>query len=228
MNGLPEQSAAAAERTLYTYFRSSAAYRVRIALNLKHLDYRSVPVHLVRDGGQQHQPAYRAINPFGLVPSYSEDGRTIRQSLAIIEYLDERYPEPALLPSTPFARAEVRQLALSIACDIHPLNNPRILQYLERELQADENARLKWMRHWIQAGLEALEVMLLQAGGTGPFCYGDMPTLADCCLVPQLFNARRFEVDLSGCPRLQAIDAACRQLQAFQEAPPGRQPDADS
>jgi maleylacetoacetate isomerase len=220
------QNVATADRALYTYFRSSAAYRVRIALNLKGLDYRSVSIHLLHDGGQQHQPEYRAINPFGLVPSYQENGRILRQSLAIIEYLDERYPEPPLLPSTPFARAEVRQLALSIACDIHPINNPRILKYLERELHADEATRLRWMRHWIQDGLEALEVLLAGTGTSGRFCHGNQPTLADCCLVPQVFNARRFEVDLSGCPRLQDIAATCEELSAFQEAHPSRQPDA--
>ncbi|MGF6780313.1 maleylacetoacetate isomerase [Paraburkholderia sp. GAS334] len=223
-----DENVSTADRTLYTYFRSSAAYRVRIALNLKRLDYRSVPVHLLRDGGQQDQPEYRAINPFGLVPSYRENGRIVRQSLAIIEYLDESCPEPPLLPSTPFARAEVRQFAMSVACDIHPINNPRILKYLERELHADEGMRLQWMRHWMQVGLEALEALLAGTGASGRFCHGNQPTLADCCLVPQLFNASRFEVDLSGCPRLQDIDAACQELTGFQEAHPNRQPDAAS
>ncbi|TDY15772.1 maleylacetoacetate isomerase/maleylpyruvate isomerase [Paraburkholderia sp. BL6665CI2N2] len=218
--------AAVSERVVYTYFRSSAAYRVRIALNLKGLDYRAVPVHLLRDGGQQHQPEYRAVNPFGLVPSYREDGRTIRQSLAIIEYLDECHPEPPLLPATPFGRAEVRQLALSIACEIHPINNPRILKYLERELHVDEAARLAWMRHWIGTGLQALEALLEDMGSSGRFCHGNQPTLADCCLVPQLFNARRFEVDLSKIPRLIEIDDACGALRAFQDAHPSKQPDA--
>jgi maleylacetoacetate isomerase len=223
-----DQKVATADRTLYTYFRSSAAYRVRIALNLKRLNYRSVPVHLLRDGGQQHLPEYRAINPFGLVPSYKENGRILLQSLAIIEYINECYPEPPLLPSTSFARAEVRQLALSVACDIHPINNPRILKYLERELHADDATRLRWMQHWIQDGLEALEALLLSIGTPGPFCHGNQPTLADCCLIPQLFNARRFGVSLSGCPRLQGIDAACQELPAFQEAHPSRQSDAAS
>lgn len=226
MTNIVAPQAAVAERILYTYFRSSAAYRVRIALNLKGLHYRALPVHLLRDGGEQHLPEYRAINPFGLVPSYCEDDRTIRQSLAIIEYLDECHPRPALLPATPFARAEVRQLALSIACEIHPLNNPRVLQYLGRELHADEAARLGWMRHWMKTGLEALETLLADMGTAGRFCQGDQPTLADCCLVPQLFNARRFEVDLSGCPLLLEIDAACNTVQAFQAAHPDRQADA--
>ena len=226
MTDFIQRETTVADRVLYTYFRSSAAYRVRIALNLKSLDYRAVPVHLLRDGGQQHQPEYRAVNPFGLVPSYREDGRTLRQSLAIIEYLDECHPEPPLLPSTPFARAEVRQLALSIACEIHPLNNPRVMKYLERELHADEAARLGWMRHWMKVGLQALEVLLTDMGSSGRFCHGDQLTLADCCLVPQLFNARRFEVDLSECPRLLEIDAACNALQAFQGAHPSMQPDA--
>ncbi|MBC8750149.1 MULTISPECIES: maleylacetoacetate isomerase [Paraburkholderia] len=218
--------AAVSDRVLYTYFRSSAAYRVRIALNLKGLDYRTVPVHLLRDGRQQHQPEYRAVNPF--VPSYREDGRTIRQSLAIIEYLEECRPDPPLLPDAPFARAEVRQLALSIGSEIHPLNNPRVLKYLEHEIHVDEAARLDWMRHWMTTGLEALETLLVDMGSSGRFCHGDRPTLADCCVVPQLFNARRFEVDLSQCPRLLEIVEACSALQAFQNAHPSRQPDAAS
>ncbi|MBB5499754.1 maleylacetoacetate isomerase/maleylpyruvate isomerase [Paraburkholderia sp. MM5384-R2] len=176
----------------------------------------------------QHQPEYRAVNPFGPVPSYREDGRTIRQSLAIIEYLDECHPDPPLLPDAPFARAEVRQLALSIACEIHPLNNPRVLKYLEHEIHVDEAARLDWMRHWMTTGLEALEALLVDMGSSGRFCHGDRPTLADCCVVPQLFNARRFEVDLSQCPRLLEIDEACSALQAVQNAHPSRQPDAAS
>ncbi len=226
MRDSTKREATVADRVLYTYFRSSAAYRVRIALNLKGLGYRAVPVHLLRDGGQQHQPEYRAVNPFGLVPSYREDGRIIRQSLAIIEYLDECHPKPPLLPATPLARAEVRQLALSIACDIHPLNNPRVLKYLERELHADEATRLGWMRHWMKVGLQALEALLADMGSKRRFCHGDQPTLADCCLVPQELNARRFEVDLSECPRLLEIDAACNALQAFQGAHPSMQPDA--
>ncbi|EKS71846.1 MULTISPECIES: maleylacetoacetate isomerase [Caballeronia] len=220
--------AADSDRVLYTYFRSSAAYRVRIALNLKGLNYCAVPVHLVRGGGQQHQPEYRAVNPVGLVPSYRENGRTIRQSLAIIEYLDECHSEPPLLPDTPFARAQVRELALSIACEIHPLNNPRVLKYLEREIHTDEAARLAWMRHWMKVGLEGLETLLADRGSSGRFCHGDQPTIADCCLVPQLFNARRFEVDLSNCPRLLAIAAACNALAPFQDAHPSRQPDAET
>lgn len=221
-----QQEGAVADRTLYTYFRSSAAYRVRIALGLKGLDYRAVPVHLLKDGGEQLKPAYRAVNPFGLVPSYVEDGRVIRQSLAIIEYLDETHPTPALLPDTPIGRAEVRQLALSIACEIHPLNNPRVMKYLASELHADEAARQAWMRHWMQTGLEALEVLLNDIGSAGRFCHGDQPSLADCCLVPQLFNARRFDVDLSACGRLLEIDAACNALPAFQHAHPAQQADA--
>ncbi|CAG9263126.1 maleylacetoacetate isomerase [Paraburkholderia caribensis] len=216
-------------RTLYTYFRSSAAYRVRIALSLKGLDYDSIPVHLVRDGGEQHKPTYREVNPFGLVPSYVENGRILRQSLAIIEYINECHPEPPLLPLKPYARAEVRELALSIACDIHPLNNTRILKYLQHEIHADDEARVRWMRHWMQVGFGAFETLLsAMSDVNGPFCYGEVPTIADCCLIPQLFNARRFGVDLTAFPRLVEIDSACQDLEAFRQAHPSRQPDSEA
>ncbi|MEJ2800574.1 maleylacetoacetate isomerase [Comamonadaceae bacterium PP-2] len=222
----PGTSAHDGSRSLYTYFRSSAAYRVRIALGLKGLDYEAIPVHLLKDGGQQLLPAYREINPFGLVPAYAEDGRTLTQSLAIIEYLDERYPEVPLLPGSAWERAQVRQLALAVACEIHPINNLRVLKYLSQTLELPEAAKQQWLHHWMQSGLESLEETVVRMGQGGDFCAGSAPTLADCCLVPQLFNARRFGVDLSRCPRLLAIDQACAALPAFQSAHPDAQPDA--
>ncbi|BEV70767.1 maleylacetoacetate isomerase [Paludibacterium sp. THUN1379] len=214
---------------LYTYFRSSAAWRVRIALNLKQLPWQALPVHLLRDGGQQHQAAFRAINPAGTVPTLvTDDGLLIRQSLAIIDYLDEVYPNPPLLPADPAGRARVRALALQIACDIHPLNNLRVLQYLEQVLGQDKPARDQWYRHWVAAGLQALEALLSAEPVGGRFCHGDQPGMADCCLVPQLFNARRFDVPLDGYPRLLAIEAACLPLPAFIAAHPAQQADAES
>lgn len=212
---------------LYTYFRSSAAYRVRIALNLKGLPFESVPVHLVRDGGQQRQAAYRAVNPAGLVPALEDDGAVLTQSLAIIEYLDETHPEPALLPSAAVDRARVRALAQTIACDTHPLNNLRVLQYLGRTLGADEAARQAWYRHWVAEGLGAVERLLAADPKVGDFCHGDTPGLADCCLVPQVFNARRFDCDLSDMPQVLRIVANCERLPAFRQAAPEQQPDAE-
>jgi len=211
---------------LYDYFRSSAAYRVRIALKLKNLPYESVPVHLLRGGGEQHAPSFRAINPQELVPVLEDAGRVLTQSLAIIEYLEETHPHPPLLPDDAAGRARVRALALQIACDIHPLNNSRVLSYLKRDLGIDEAGVARWYRHWVELGLAALE-QSIAAGGVGRFCHGDQPTVADVCLVPQLFNARRFECDLSGMPRLIAVDAACQALPAFAAAHPSRQPDAE-
>ncbi|MDO4682429.1 MAG: maleylacetoacetate isomerase [Lautropia sp.] len=212
---------------LYTYFRSSAAYRVRIALNLKGLPYESVPVHLVRDGGEQRQPAYRALNPAGLVPALVDQGEVLTQSLAIIEYLDEQHPTPALLPEGALDRARVRALAQTIACDTHPLNNLRVLQYLGKVLGADEAARQAWYRHWVAEGLGAVERLLAADPRTGDFCHGNAPGLADCCLVPQVFNARRFDCDLSGMPVIQRIVARCESLPAFQQAAPEQQPDVE-
>ncbi|MDO5103509.1 MAG: maleylacetoacetate isomerase [Lautropia sp.] len=213
---------------LYTYFRSSAAYRVRIALNLKGLPYESVPVHLVRGGGEQHQAAYRAVNPAGLVPALVDDaGQVLTQSLAIIEYLEETHPTPALLPSGALDRARVRALAQAIACDTHPLNNTRVLQYLGKSLGADESARQAWYRHWVAVGLGAVERLLAADPKTGDFCHGDTPGLADCCLVPQVFNARRFDCDLSAMPMVERIVANCERLPAFQAAAPAQQPDAE-
>jgi maleylacetoacetate isomerase len=210
---------------LYTYFRSSAAYRVRIALSLKGVAYEPAFVHLIRDGGQQTSAAFRALNPLGLVPAMDDNGHVITQSLAIIEYLDETYPRTPLLPKTPLARAEVRAFALAIACDIHPVNNLRILNYLKAPLGHDQAAVDTWYRHWTESGLRGCEA-LLPKPSRGAFCFGDEPSLADICLVPQMFNARRFKSDLSGTPRLADIDATCRALPAFANAAPDAQPDA--
>jgi len=212
---------------LYTYFRSSAAYRVRIALNLKGIVAESVFVHLTRNGGEQHAPDFRSINPQQLVPALIDGNHTITQSLAIIEYLDETHPEPPLLPPDAAGRARARSLAQALACDIHPINNLRVLRYLTRELRVDEAAKNAWYRHWVELGLAALETRLVNERETGRFCHGDLPTLADCCLVPQLFNARRFDVDMTPYPTLVRVDAACNALPAFADAAPGRQPDAE-
>jgi maleylacetoacetate isomerase len=213
---------------LYDYWRSSAAYRVRIALNLKQLAYTSHPVHLVRNGGEQRAASYLKLNPQGLIPVLIDGERVIRQSIAIIEYLDEtRDGAMKLLPSSPEARARVRGLAGIIACDTHPPNNLRIMRYLERELGTDEAQRLAWTQHWMQEGFRAFEGLVANGESTGIFCEGDTPTLADCCLVPQLYNARRFKVDLSPFPTLVRIDAACAELEAFKKARPEMQPDAE-
>lgn len=210
---------------LYGYWRSSAAYRVRIALNLKGVAYESVAVHLVKDGGQQRQESFRLLNPQKLVPVLMlDDGAALTQSLAIIEYLDEVLPEPRLLPADPLARARVRALSLSIACDIHPLNNLRVLQYLKAVLGHDQAAVDSWYRHWLTEGLAALEA---QADPKGPYLCGDQVTMADLVLVPQLYNARRFKCDLGPYPRLQAVDASCAKLPAFEAARPENQPDAE-
>jgi len=209
---------------LYSYFRSSAAYRVRIALALKGLAYEYAPVHLAK--GEQRADGYRALNAQALVPTLVNDGRAFTQSLAIIEYLDERHPKPPLLPDTPEERARVRAIALSIACDVHPLNNLRVLQYLARSLGASEDATNAWYRHWIEVGLSALETQLASDPATGEFCHGEAPSLADVCLVPQLANARRYAVPLDAYPTLTRIDSTCRALAAFAQAAPERQPDA--
>jgi maleylacetoacetate isomerase/maleylpyruvate isomerase len=212
---------------LYTYFRSSAAFRVRIALNLKGLSWEAVPVHLVRAGGEQHLPAYLALNPAGLVPTLEDEGEVLTQSLAIIEYLDETRPEPALLPGNAAERARIRAIAQAIACDIHPLNNTRVLQYLSRELGVSEEQKTAWYRHWIALGLGAVEAMLANDPRTGRFCHGDTPTLGDCCLLPQVFNARRFDCDLGAMPTVRRIAETCEALDAFRRAAPACQPDAE-
>jgi len=212
---------------LYTYFRSSAAYRVRIALNLKGLDYQAIPVHLTRTGGEHRQEDYLAINPAALVPALAEGGRVMTQSMAIIEYLDETHPEPALLPGTPVDRARIRSIAQTIACDIHPLNNLRVLQYLARELSVSDEQKSAWYRHWVELGLAAVEAMLAVDARTGAFCHGDSPTLADCCLVPQVFNARRFNCRMDALPVISRIAERCEDLEAFRLAAPANQPDAE-
>ncbi|NMF89944.1 maleylacetoacetate isomerase [Aromatoleum petrolei] len=212
---------------LYTYFRSSAAYRVRIALNLKGLAWEVVPVHLVKDGGQHRKPDYLALNPAGLVPALEDDGQVFTQSLAIIEYLDETHREPPLLPADAAGRARVRALAQAIACDIHPINNLRVLQYLKRELGVSDEQKDAWYRHWCELGLAAVEAMLAGDARTGRFCHGDAPGLADCCLVPQVFNARRFGAKLDAMPTVLHIVDACEMLDAFRLAAPGVQPDAE-
>ena len=211
---------------LHTYFRSSAAYRVRIALNLKGLPYETVPVHLTRGGGEQRAPGYRKLNPQALVPVLEDGGLVLTQSLAIIEYLDEVHPQVPLLPQDPAGRARVRALALAVACEVHPLNNLRVLNYLTGPLGLSDDAKRTWYCHWIAEGLGALEASLAADRATGRFCHGDAPGLADCCLVPQLANARRFKCDVAPYPTLLRIEENCQTLEAFKRAAPGAQPDA--
>jgi maleylacetoacetate isomerase len=210
---------------LYGYFRSSAAYRVRIALNLKGIAAEPISVHLVKDGGGQNTPAHRARNPQGLVPALElDDGTVLTQSLAIIEYLDAIHPEPRLIPAEPKAAAQVRAVALAIACDIHPLNNLRVLKYLKGTFGHPQEDIDEWYRHWCLAGgLDAIEAML---PGTA-FCFGGAPTMADCCLIPQLFNARRFNVGLDHLPKILRIETACAAHPAFMAAHPSQQADAE-
>lgn len=211
---------------LYSYWRSSAAYRVRIGLNLKGLRYDIVPVHLVRDGGEQRSPGFREVNPQGLVPVLEHGHRKYRQSMAILEYLDETWPTPPLLPALGRDRARARSIAQLVACDVHPLNNLRVLQYLENEWGVPQAERDEWVKHWIVQGFAALEETLDDHPATGEFCEGDTPSLADCCLVPQVYNARRFGVDMQRFPTLSRIERACLALPAFDAARPERQPDA--
>ena len=212
---------------LYGFFRSSASYRVRIALNLKRLSYEQIPIHLRRGGGEQFGANYKAINPQSLVPTLEDSGRILTQSLAIMEYLEERYPKPPLLPADPVDRAAVRSMALIIACEIHPIQNLRVLVYLKNTLkQSDDDLNL-WARHWIDLGLSALEQSVASGPKPGKFCFGETPTLADICLVPQLANARRFGCDLSIYPKLLKIETACNELAAFADAAPEKQPDAE-
>jgi maleylacetoacetate isomerase/maleylpyruvate isomerase len=210
---------------LYNYFRSSASFRVRIALNLKGLPYEYLPIHLAR--GEHKQPAYADLVADGLVPMLELDnGSRLSQSMAIIEYLDEQHPAPALLPADALGRARVRALAQSIACEIHPLNNLRVLKYLTWELKVDEEAKNTWYRHWVRSGLETFERQLAQTPASR-FCFGETPTLADCCLVPQIFNGQRFNTPLDGLPRTMAVFDACMALPAFQAAQPLACPDAE-
>jgi maleylacetoacetate isomerase len=209
---------------LYSYFRSSAAYRVRIVLNLKGIAYETAPVHLIKDGGHNKRPEFRAINPQMRVPVLvTPNGDTLIQSLAIIEYLEETHPQPPLLPKDPIARARARALAELIACDIHPLNNVGPLRYLKNVLGHEQSAIDAWYHHWIIEGFEALEALV----EPGPYACGDAVTIADICLVPQLYNARRLKVPLDKFPKITAVDAACMKLAAFDRARPEKQPDAE-
>lgn len=205
---------------LYDYFRSSASFRVRIALNLKGLEYEKIPIHLVNNGGEQFSASYQAINPQNLVPVLQDGNKTVTQSLAIIEYLDETHPTPPLLPNDSYLKAIARSIALSISADIHPLNNLRVLKYLSNELHITEEQKNQWYQHWVDKGLSALEKQLTQLNISGDFCIGNSVTLADICLVPQLFNARRFHCDISAYPTLTRIDANCQKLAAFTQAWP--------
>ncbi|MEK0081587.1 maleylacetoacetate isomerase [Benzoatithermus flavus] len=209
---------------LYGYFRSGTSHRVRIALNLKGLTYETVPVHLLK--GEQRQESYLAVNPQGLVPTLEHDGTRIGQSLAIIEYLERIHPEPPLLPKDPAGQARVRALALICACDMHPLGNLRVLQYLKNVLGLDQEARDAWCRHWMATGFEALEARLAGEPETGRFCHGDAPTLADVCLVPQVVGAQRWGTDLGPYPTVRRIFDAGMALDAFVRAMPASQPDA--
>ncbi|MGZ9031778.1 MAG: maleylacetoacetate isomerase [Burkholderiaceae bacterium] len=212
---------------LYNYFRSSASFRVRIALNLKGLPYDHAVVHLTRDGGQQFDANFRAINPDALIPVLDDDGRTVTQSLAIIEYLDETHPEPPLLPGTALDRAYVRSVALSIACEIHPLNNLRVLRYLVRDLKVSDEQKNAWYRHWVEQGLAAIEARLVAEKKLGRYTLGDAVTLADVVIVPQIFNAKRFECRLDHVRAVMGIFDRCMELPAFIDAKPARQPDAE-
>ena len=211
---------------LYNYFRSSASFRVRIALELKGLPYEYLPVHLVK--GEHKSESYAAVSASGLVPTLQTDGgELLSQSMAIVEYLDETHPNPPLLPQDPLGRAHVRALSQLIACEIHPLNNLRVLKYLVRDLKVSEEDKNAWYRHWVRSGLELFEKEL-QRLPAGTYCYGDTPTLADCCLVPQVFNGKRFAVDFGGLTRTMAAFDACMRLPAFQKAQPSACPDNEA
>lgn len=212
---------------LYSYWRSSAAYRVRIALAVKGLPYETIPKHLLRDGGEQRKADYLALNPEGRVPALADGPHVISQSLAICEYLEEIRPEPRLLPGSALDRAAIRSMAQVVACDIHPLNNLSVLGYLRAQLGADEGAVSRWVAHWIQRGFAALEQRVARAPNDGRHCYGDSVTLADVCLVPQMYNARRFKVDVAPYPALVAVSGHLEAHPAFAAARPEAQPDAE-
>ena len=212
---------------LYSFFRSSASYRVRIALNLKRLSYEQAAIHLRRGGGEQLSAAYKAVNPQALVPALEVNGDILTQSLAIIEYLEETHPDPALLPGEPAQRALARSMAMIIACEVHPIQNLRVLSYVKKEYNQTDEQVNRWARHWIDLGLSALEQMIVAQSKRGRFCLGDVPTLADICLVPQLGNARRYGCDLSKYPAIVEIEKNCMALPAFANAAPEKQPDAE-
>jgi len=212
---------------LYTFFRSSASYRVRIALNLKAIGCEQAPIHLRRGGGEQLMPAYTAINPQALVPTLEDNGRILTQSLAIIEYLEETHPNPPLLPKEPADKALVRSMALVIACEVHPIQNLRVLNYVKATYNQTDEQVNKWAQHWIDLGLAALQEMIVAQPKRGKFCFGDVPTLADVCLIPQLGNARRYGCDLSKYPTILEIEKNCNAIPAFANAAPDKQPDAE-
>jgi maleylpyruvate isomerase len=212
---------------LYTFFRSSASYRVRIALNLKGLGYEQAAIHLRRGGGEQLTAAYRKVNPQALVPALEDDGRILTQSLAIIEYLEEKHPNPPLLPKDPADKALVRSMALMIACEVHPIQNLRVLNYVKATYNQTDEQVNKWAQHWIDLGLSALQEMIVAQPKRGKFCFGDAPTLADICLIPQLGNARRYGCDLAKYPTILEIEKHCNALPAFANAVPEKQPDAE-
>ena len=211
---------------LYDYWRSSASYRVRICLHLKGLAFEQHAVNLVHEGGEQHRDDYRRLNPQGLVPALVHGDRVLTQSMAICEYLDEQFPGAPLLPSDPYLKSVARAMAFSIACDIHPLNNLRVQQYLKGRLNVSGAQTITWMNHWVKIGFKALEKQLATSPHTGLCCIGDAPGLADCCLLPQIYNAERFDSDLSAFPLIRAIAEHCRALPAFELADPANQPDA--
>ncbi len=210
---------------LYTYYFSSAAFRTRIALNLKGLPYEPVAIHLRKS--EQFDTGYVALNAQQQVPTLEDEGKIVTQSLAILDYLEEIHPDPPLLPPAPVERARVRSIALAIACDIHPLNNLRVLKYLTGEMDLSDEQRNTWYRHWIALGLGGVERMLTTTSGTGRFCHGDAPTIADICLVPQIFNAKRFDCPLDGYPTIMRVFDNCMALEAFDSAQPMKQPDAE-
>lgn len=212
---------------LYSYFRSSASYRVRIAMNLKNLPYDYAPIHMLREGGEQLKPEYRKLNPDALVPTFVDGDNVLHQSLAIIEYLEETHPKPPLLPAAPADRAYVRSIGLQVACEIHPLDNLRVLKYLKHTVGAADAVKDAWYLHWIELGFTSLEATLAGDSRTGKLCFGDTPTLADACLIPRVFNAQRFKVDTSRFPTIQRIYDHAMQIDAFARAAPGVQPDAE-
>lgn len=215
------------EFALYGYFRSSAAFRARIALNLKDIKPELRFIHLLKDGGQQHTAEYKTVNPQELIPALVHDGHTITQSLAIIEYLNEIVPEPPLLPNDAYGRARCREIAYVVACDIHPVNNLRVGRYMKKLYGTSDDDTARWHRHWIKIGFDALEAMLSSSPGTGKFCHGDAPTIADICLIPQIANARRVKMEIEAWPTLARIEAHALGTPAFDAALPKNQPDAE-